>query len=143
MSVLRTNSMPATTTPRKISAAIRILRRLKRSATTPAIGLVKNGANIRTTNRLPTAIPDSVSDVIKAIDAMRLNQSPSKLTICPNHSQRKSAFSRMISRYPSLAVLSADAVLILGADVIRHTLTFRAVELIQAESYAVHCQTCN
>ena len=51
---------------------------------TPAIGLIRKGASMRTTNRAPMASPEPVSWARRVADAMRLNQSPSKLTIWPN-----------------------------------------------------------
>ena len=65
---------------------------------TPAIGLTRKGASMRTTNKPPTASPDPVSEATSEAEAMRLNQSPKRLTTWPYQRFRKSAFPRKSSR---------------------------------------------
>jgi hypothetical protein len=80
-----------------------------RSAVTPAIGLTRNGASMRTTKRPPTASPEPVREATSDAEAMRLNQSPKRLTTCPYQRFRKSAFPRNLDNRRSRSWRTRDS----------------------------------
>jgi hypothetical protein len=85
----RTSRKPNTVAARLTSVAMRTYLRLYRSATTPAMGLTRKGASIRTTNKPPIAVLDPLNWAIREAEAIRLNQSPNRLIIWPNQMKRK------------------------------------------------------
>ena len=64
------------------------------------MGLVRKGASARTTKSPPMANPDPVREAISDAEAIKLNQSPKRLTICPNQRLRQFALVRISSKYP-------------------------------------------